>query len=326
MKKKIILSTVVFITLLILTGCYKEDLQSATNTKSKSTLTELFKNIAPPKQNFSVNAGQQIKIVGAKGTNITFYPTSFKKKDGTILTSGSVTVILQEMLTGPEMMLAGKTTTSNGKILVSGGQFFVNATLNGEQLFINPDSKPKVTLPSNQAATEMSLFKGNPKENDSIAGDTTIDWEIKKDTMVHRIDSISDNSGIVRFDWTYSFGFEEFGYYNCDKFYDWTSPRTEIKVKTPNGFDHTNTHVYVYFKSINSVIKLEGFDKNSQTFFINHSEAPIGLEVTIVAVAKKDNKHYLDVKSNIILTANYSTTSNLIESTEAAIKLAIKGL
>lgn len=326
MKNKIKLAMAIFVTLFMITGCYKEDIQSSATTKKQFALTELFKNIAPPMQAFTVTAGQQKMVVGEKGTNITFYPTSFKKKDGTILTSGSVTVVLQEMLTGPEMMLAGKTTTSNGKILVSGGQFFINATLNGEQLFINHDSKPKVTLPTNQAATGMSLFKGNPNENDSIAGDTTIDWEIKRDTMVHRIDSISDNSGIVRFDWTYSFGFEEFGYYNCDKFYDWTSPRTEIKVKTPNGFDHMNTQVYVYFKSINSVIKLEGFDKNSQTFFINHAEAPIGLEVTIVAVAKKDNKHYLDVKSNIILTANYSTTSNLIESTEAAIKLAIKGL
>lgn len=71
---------------------------------------------------------------------------------------------------------------------------------------------------------------------------------------------------------------------------------------------------------------MEGFDKTNQTFFINHATAPIGLNVTIVIVSKKDNKHYLEVKPNITLTADYTTSANPAESTEAAIKAAIKAL
>ena len=326
MKKKIQLTGTIFLSLFIIVGCYKEDLQTISTSKKQSTLTGLLKNIAPPMQSFSVSAGQTKTIVGSKGTNITFYPTTFKKKDGTILTSGNVTVVLQEMLSGPDMMLTGKTTTSNGKILISGGQFYINATLNGEQLLINSDAKPQTKIPSFQNTIDMNVFIGNIKTNDSLEGDTSINWEIGKDSIVQKRDSIYNSSGIITFDWNYSFGFEKFGYYNCDQFYDWSAPRTEIKVKTPEGFDHTNTQVYVYFKSINSVIKLEGYDKNTQTFFINHATAPIGLNVTIVVVSKKDNKHYLEVKPNITLTANYSTTTNPTESTETAIKLAIAAL
>lgn len=326
MKKKINLTAIIFLTLFTSIGCYKESMQTSTSTKKQSALTDLFKNIAPPMQSFLVTAGQTKTIVGEKGTNITFYPNSFKKKDGSVLTSGNIQVVIQEMLTGPEMILAGKSTVSNGKLLISGGQFYINATLNGEQLLVNNAAPPLVKVPSNQNGTDMSLFKGNVTANDTIQGDSAINWEMKKDSIIFNLDSFYNSSGTVSLSWNYSFGFEEFGYYNCDRYYDWSAPRTEVKVKTSEGFDHTNTQVYVYFKSINSVIKLEGYDKNLKTFFINHAEAPIGLVVTIVIVAKKDNKHYLEVKPNITLTANYSTTSNPTESTEAAIKLAIKGL
>lgn len=319
MKKQIKLNVVIILSLFAILGCYKEDVQAISSSKKQSTLTDLFKNIGPPMQSFSIPAGQLKTIVGEKGTNITFYPNSFKKKDGTILTSGSVTVVLQEMLTGPEMLLAGKTTTSNGKILISGGQFFINATFNNAQLPINQDAKPLAKIPTSQNSTEMNLFRGNIKASDTIQGDTIINWEIVKDTVRQDLDTIY-------LDYNYSFGFESFGYFNCDRYYDSTSPRTEIKVKTPQGFDHINTQIYVYFKSINSVIKLEGFDKTNQTFFINHATAPIGLNVTIVIVSKKDNKHYLEVKPNITLTADYTTSANPAESTEAAIKAAIKAL
>jgi|688.fasta_scaffold330968_2 hypothetical protein len=319
MKKQMKLTAVIFLSIFAIVGCDKEDMQLPASSKKQSTLTELFKSIAPPRQNFSVTAGQLKTIVGEKGTNITFYPNSFKKKDGTILTSGSVTVVLQEMLTGPEMLLAGKTTTSDGNILISGGQFYINATFNNDQLLINQDAKPLAKIPTTQNSIEMNLFRGNVKANNTIQGDTIINWEIGKDTVKQDLDTIN-------LDYNYSFGFESFGYFNCDRFYDLTAPKTEIKVKTPKGFDHINTQIYVYFKSINSVIKLEGFDKTNQTFFINHATAPIGLNVTIVIVSKKDNKHYLEVKPNITITTNYTTSANPTESTEAAIKAAIKAL
>lgn len=325
MKKKIQLTGIIFLSLFIVIGCYKEDVQTSNSTKKQSALTDLFKNIAPPKQNFSLTAGQTKTIVGEKGTNITFYANSFKKKDGTILSSGTVSIVLQEMLTGPEMILANKTTTSNGRILISGGQIFIKAFSSGEELLVNQNAQPLVKILDNNLGG-MSLFKGVTVAPDSIVGDTAINWELKKDSVIIKMDSIYSSSGVVSLNWSYSFGFEEFGYYNCDQFYNINSAKTEMKIKVPDGFDHFNTQVYIYFKSINSVIKCEGFDKNTNTFFLNHSTAPIGLNVTIVVVGKKDNVHYLEVTPNLTITDGYMRSANPAVSSEAAIKLAIKAL
>jgi hypothetical protein len=153
--------------------------------KKQSALSDLFKNIAPPMQNFTVTAGQQQVVVGEKGTKITFYSNSFKKKDGTILTSGNVKIVLQEMLTGSEMILANKTTTSDGKLLVSGGQIYIKAYIGSEELLVNKASKPQVDIPA-KTMDNMEMFLGNTKENDSIKGDTVINW-VRDTTTVRRV-------------------------------------------------------------------------------------------------------------------------------------------
>jgi hypothetical protein len=164
MKKKIQLTGAIFLSLFIVIGCYKEDAQTSNSSKKQSALTDLFKNIAPPLQNFTVTAGQQQEITGEKGTKITFFPNSFKKKDGTIVTSGNVKIVLQEMLSGNKMILAKKTTTSNGNLLRSGGQIFINAFLGTEELIVNEVSKPTVSIPTNSQEF-MSLYSGHYKRD-----------------------------------------------------------------------------------------------------------------------------------------------------------------
>lgn len=150
MKKQIKLSAIIFAVSLFMYSCEKESTTtSSSNSKKQSALTDLFKNIAPSLQDFKINAGQTQTVTGQNGTKITFYSNSFKKKDGTIVTGGSVVIKLQEMLTGPEMILANKTTTSDGKLLVSGGQIFIKAYLNNEELIINKSARPMVEIPRN---------------------------------------------------------------------------------------------------------------------------------------------------------------------------------
>ena len=199
MKKKINFTVTIFLSLFIIVGCYKEDLQTISTSKKQSTLTGLLKNIAPPMQSFSVSSGQTKTIVGEKGTKVTFYSNSFKKKDGTILSSGQINIVLQEMLTGPEMILAGKTTTSNGRLLVSGGQIFIKAYLGNEELLINKSARPIVEIPTN-SNDNMKLFIGNIKANDSIIGDSTNDWTLV-DTIA--VDRRQDSFGKSVFIWVY---------------------------------------------------------------------------------------------------------------------------
>jgi len=323
MKNQIKFITLIFAAIFFIFSCEKDNSTPTTsNVKKQSALTDLFKNIAPPIQNFTITAGQYQVVTGEKGTKIAFFNNSFKKKDGTILTSGSVKIVLQEMLTGSEMILANKTTTSNGQLLQSGGQILVKAYLNGEELLVNKNAKPEVLIPSNTLRT-MSLYAGTIKENDSIKGDTSINWDITKDTV-----KVKDTQAFVGGTfWPRGYGFfmDSFRYWNCDQLWDAPSGRTELNITLPTGFVDSNSSVFIYFTSINSVAKCEGFIKSTNTFHLNHSTAPIGMSIKILAIGHKNGKYYYEIKSAMV-TDGYSTTMSPIEVTEADLKLAIKSL
>ena len=318
MKKKINFTVTIFLSLFIIVGCYKEDLQTISTSKKQSTLTGLLKNIAPPMQSFSVSSGQTKTIVGEKGTKVTFYSNSFKKKDGTILSSGQINIVLQEMLTGPEMILAGKTTTSNGRLLVSGGQIFIKAYLGNEELLINKSARPIVEIPTN-SNDNMKLFIGNIKANDSIIGDSTNDWTLV-DTIA--VDRRQDSFGKSVF----IFPLDSLTFINCDYFYNDPNPKTDVKFTLPNSFVDSNTQIMIYFPSINSVARAYKFVYSGNYFILDGGyQVPAGLQAKVIAVAKKGNEFYFEVKS-INIVADINVNMNPTVSSEAAIKLAIKGL
>jgi hypothetical protein len=323
MKNQIKLNAIILAAVLLVFSCAKEEFTTNTYAKKQSALTDLFKNIAPTMQNFTITAGQQQLVTGEKGTKITFYANSFKKKDGTILTSGSIKIVLQEMLTANKMILAKKSTTSNGNILRSGGQIFIKAFLGSEELIVNEASKPSVSILST-TFEPMSLYSGTVKPMDSIAGDTIINWDITKDSIVFKQDSAGGGGG-GNYVGSYNFKFGNFGYWNCDQLYNDPSPKTEMYIGTPSGFVDSNTAVFIYFTSLNSVARCEGFNYTTNKFYLNHSQASVGLACKIVLVSKKDNKFYFDLKSATV-TAGFNITMTPVESTEAAIKAAIDAL
>jgi hypothetical protein len=297
-------------------SCEKNTLTTNTLSKKQSGLTDFFKTVAPPMQHFNISAGLTQFVIGQNGTEITFFANSFKKKDGTILTSGNVKIVLQEMLTGPEMILANKTTTSDGKLLVSGGQIYIKAYLGNEELIVNTAANPQVDIPAKTLAN-MSLFTGNIKENDSLKGDTVINW-VADPTPVRRR---QDSFGII-----FNFSLDSFKYINCDYFYNQSAPLTDIKVTIPSDFADSSVGLMVYFPSINSVAKAHLFDIATRSFSLGDSyKIPVGLNVKFLFVGKKGSQYYYEIKSATI-TNNYTTTLNPGIATESAIQAAIKSM
>lgn len=321
MKKQLKLATLFFTLLLLVISCEKESITQTPITssgKKLSTLTSLYKSIAPPMQSFTVTAGTQKTIVGEKGTRITFYPSSFKSKNGQILTTGTVNIVLQEMLTGPEMILAGKSTTSDGKLLQSGGQIYVNAYSGGEELLVNSSAKPKVMIPASPNSPNMDLYVGETKESDSVKGDTTINWSITKDTVSKTEDTTG--SGGVSY---YYYNISQFGFSNCDALYHYTTAKTDIKVIPSSGFVDSNCNVFAYFPIINGVAYM--YYRNNQ-FTINYELAPIGLEVKLIMVGRKENKLYYEIKTLTVTNGMVVNMNSPIEATEQSIQAVIKSM
>jgi hypothetical protein len=313
--KKIIKSLVSLSLIWMIVSCEKEEITSTTSNKKQFDMNSFFSQVAPTRQSFTITAGQVQQIQGAKGTIVRFNANSFKRSNGQILNSGTVTIILQEMLTAPEMILANKTTTSNGQLLKSGGQILLKAYLGNEELLVNAASKPTVEIPT-KTGDAMNLFYGTVKANDSLVGDTSVNWN--QDTTT--VNVVQDSFGL-----SYNFQIDSFNYINCDKFYD-QNPKSDVKITVPATFVDSNTAVFLYFPAINSVARVYKFDKTNNSFILDGGYAmPIGMSVKIVLVAKKGTQYYYEIKTATI-TSNFTTTMNPNSSDLNSIKTAISSM
>jgi hypothetical protein len=82
--------------------------------------------------------------------------------------NSNVKIEIKEAYSAKDILLAGLSTTSNGKLLSSGGMLYFNATVNGQNVNI---IKPiHISVPTKNYDTSMQLFKGE------IQKDSTIDW------------------------------------------------------------------------------------------------------------------------------------------------------
>jgi hypothetical protein len=98
-----------------------------------------------------------------KGAILKIAGNSFNVKSGE-----KIQLEIKEAFTAGDILLAGLTTRSNGKLLQSGGMIYINATSNGKEIKL---LKPiNVSTPSTSYDESMQLFKGE------IENDSSINW------------------------------------------------------------------------------------------------------------------------------------------------------
>ncbi|MGZ5282173.1 MAG: c-type cytochrome [Bacteroidia bacterium] len=117
-------------------------------------------------QIFNITAGIDTILVSEKGAKI------FISKNTFTTNVDAIEIKLKEALTLAEMVKAGLTTTSDNKILSSGGMIYISATWNGKKIqLLNPI---KIQIPADNFDEGMKLFKGEIADNKinwSLAGD-----------------------------------------------------------------------------------------------------------------------------------------------------------
>jgi hypothetical protein len=132
----------------------------ACNTSERSKQTVLTSNNL--KSNFiALQSDLAYTLKTPKGAILKIAAGSFK-------VSGNIKIQLElkEAYSMQDILLAGLTTESNGKALLSGGMLYINATANGKTVDL---VKPiKVSVPTEAYDNNMQLFKGEIKADSSI--------------------------------------------------------------------------------------------------------------------------------------------------------------
>ena len=299
-------SLIIFgIALMTLFACKKDNetdpLSGPTNMK------EFFSENEPANQRFTVNSSTGGSITGSKGTEITIPPNAFKKADGTPVT-GNVTIELKELFEKSEMILSDKPTVSYGQILVSGGEFYISASQNGEELRLNNTSL-SVSTPTDSIDYNMNLFTG-------VSTDTGFSWipanqGTNPDTMRFQ----------TSFPYSYLYEIDSLGWINCDYFYFDPKPKYDLNVNfssRPN-----DVAVYFVFNQINSVARAYDWDNNLE---FEGLQIPQGQSITVVAIGVDSNGKYYMASEDITISGNTTATLSMIEVTKNALMSMLNNL
>ncbi|MDR3286040.1 MAG: hypothetical protein LBT27_01185 [Prevotellaceae bacterium] len=202
---------------------------------------------------------------------------SYVHKNGLPVT-GDVQLRYAELFDIGTMALANKPLMGKdnlGKIspLVTGGEFFIEVTQNGELLEGNANLQVPISYTQGADPDDMSL------------------WGLDEDSNVWNTDNV--NGEIVRQGGSGGAGAEN--YYYCLLPFCWTNidwlsslpgEKTEVRVKVPDGYSGSNSSVYAaYLTMPNTLASFDVYNEEGKYFTEHYGIAPIGFQMFVIFVS-----------------------------------------
>lgn len=250
-------------------------------------------------QSFKVSASSTETFTTKAGTKITVPANAFKKLNGDQAT-GEIEVKVVEIFKKSDMMKSNRPTMSDGKVLISGGEFsFAAYTTAGDSLLLDDGMSLTVEAPMNpNTETGMTLFAGEIDQDDQF------NWEQLTIDSVRVI-----NQG------NYVFDTDTLGWINIDKFYNTTT--TTITINLGTGFTTEKALTYIIFNNINSILSPSNYNGTIGENSYEQSLMPLGDDITIICLAEKLGKLYLaELDATVSADATYDLSFNEMTSEE----------
>lgn len=265
---------------------------------------------------FTSAKGVQFDINGACLTN-----------DGDGVT-GNVKVEFVELFEKGNMLTTNKSTMGilpNGDraMLISGGEFFISATQNGEELETNCGIN--LRIPTNLTGGDdhdMTIWNGIEDENGNV------EWEEEKDQDGGRGNIFIEGGGNTGGNQYYAL-FGGFGWSNVDRFYSDPRPKTQILVDVPEGYDNENSAVYLsYDGEETGLANLDTYDAGLELFSEHYGQIPVGLECHVIFATEEDGMWKYAIKATTIVENGVIviTDGETSTATEAELTTLINGL
>ena len=321
MKSIKLIITLLTLTILFVASCSDED-NKPLPTRATAAGFSVLKTAAIENktQNFQIDVSQTQVFTTESGVQVVINGSCLSHNGNSITGTAELKII--ELFKSGDLLTTNKPTMGvmdNGdkSLLISGGAFFINATQAGTQLQL--DCPIQLIVPTNltgQADNDMTLWKGiGLGDCDLPIVCDNIVWEELENEDVEVVNGDSNETFYVS-------DFGEFGWTNVDRFYNDTRPKTTLLVDVPNGFDSTNSSVYIYYNGEpNALGELDTYLEDQQLFSEHYGQIPIGLECHIV-FASEDNGDWLyAIKSTTITDGDIITISDADLNTASASEL-----
>jgi len=327
------------------------DNATTTMPPDHSKIDSLLQTYAAPTQHFKASTRTLINIKGKQGSIIQINPAYLETVSGEPVGS-SVDIALQEMMTQQQLLASNAPTVSDGSLLVSGGAIYIDVTSNGQQVQMKKGTsyslafpktsdesmllfygerdsannmnwkktnqtfvtvKPKIDSP---VVYEAMLIMGEGINSDTTRGimqDMTQDekenMEKEQKEQIKRNQDYEKRAGIY-----YPQPLTKFGWINCDRFYESTSPNTDIVCTISNQIDNLqDVMVYLIFKDINSLMKIFVSKYENESFSGTLKSIPVGTKVRFLAVGYPDGKIFATLSEEKMISNNHQETLTLQE-------------
>lgn len=313
-------------------------------------LNNFLKQYEEPSQTFKIPADKPAKVTGRQGTIISVNPSDLVTENGQAM-GKSIEVELKELTNQEQLLRANTQTMSDGRLLVSGGAYFINMTSDGQQLKLKEGKKLSVVFPK-FTSKPMTLFYG---QRDSLG---QINWQqaeqkfenrpapadnkrVTEDSAksINEIDAIFDyvdrgskrpltkeekkamaeereNAALA--DKLYkAINLEQFGWINCDRFYD-IPDKTTLQYVFNDKDSVASANIYLVFKDSNSLMHNLYFSDGSK-MPLEFQNVPVGVHTRLIVFSIRNGKVYA-YKSDLTIKANEKIQLNLKETNEKQIE------
>lgn len=305
---------------ILVASCSKNDDGDSPDYVPSASAFAALREEALDSQTFTFNAEDgATTFTTANGVQFTINGNCLTQNGNPI--TGQVVVEYAELFNPGTMLVTNKPTMGrmpNGdmSLLISGGEFYINATKNGQQLAIS--CPMQVIIPANLtggADTGMSLWDG------TIDEDGNLEWDEQ--------DRANGENGVFVEGPNYYAYFSSFGWTNVDRFYSDPRPKTNILAEAPTGYNFENSAIYLHYDGEgSSLAKLDTFNPTTNQFSEHYGQIPVGLECHVIFVTEDNGQWRYAIKS-VTIAANDVYVFTLAETTvgtEAQLIAAINAL
>lgn len=319
----------VFLASLAIMSCTKDENNEIINEVTTPSATE-FGNIRQTAldnvtQEFTLTAGTGVvTFTSQKGVTIMINSNGLTKNGNPV--TGAVDIEYVELFDKGHMLTTNKPTMglmANGdkSMLISGGEFYINATQNGAQLLTTSTITLLVpsTLTETTIDTGMILWTGVIDDPENLA------WRAQNPATG------GPQGGGVGFEQnSYYVTFGNFGWTNVDRFYSDPRPKTTLLASVPTGYDNTNSAVYLSFdgEGTNALAKLDTYNSTTKKFSEHYGQIPVGLQCHVIFATEEGGQWRYAIKA-VTVAANDEYNFTLAETvvgTEAQLVVAINAI
>lgn len=283
MKKQLLVLFLAFITGVGFYSCKKkyQVIPPPTPTSAIRDSFAFYYNDVDKRQQFSFNGLTGGDFVTAEG--IVFHAPYYTFRDAsgdTVL--GTIEVEVIEILTPKEMLRMNKPTTSDGDVLVTGGQFKITFTVNDNPVFISADTVVYVRVPTDIADPKMKVFNGIEDATEYVNWKQAIDTVGLPQATTINQDTLTN--GVIQKYYNFTLNNTSASWINCDYFYNVPGTKTGLTVGLPDGHNNSNTMFFIYFSNIQSL--MSGYYDGVN--FVSNGQIPVGTAVKLVFISEID--------------------------------------